>query len=109
MVTLRALLFVKPIFRSINLPVPKELVLRCDGVGDCWALKQVEELAVRYDLALKDSIQSKSLFAAERNGFAPGKGLFEENVLKVVGDEPVFKLIAVVINALQDVLSPSLR
>jgi hypothetical protein len=103
-----AFLFVELVFCPVDLSVAIELVPSSNGVGDGRLLENFEELAVRDDLAREDSVKPETLLAAEGNWLIPGECLLEEEVLKVARNEFVFKLVAVVIDALLDLFTPLL-
>lgn len=95
-------------FCHINLSVSKKFVF-CSKCTSNRVLIEKFKLAIWNYFTFKDSIQSKTLLAAEGNRFWPWECPFEINLLKVSCNEFVLNLIAIIINRLQCIDSPPLR
>ena len=66
-----ALLLIKSVLSPVDLPIPEELVLRSNCVSHSGALEELEKLAVRNYLTLKNSIKPQAFLAAEGDRLRP--------------------------------------
>lgn len=106
-VSLAALLLIKPVLSMVDLSVSEKLVFGSNGVGDRRPLEQFEECAVGDDLALEHPVQSEAFLPTEAYRLGPREGLLEEDVFEVARHKAVLELVAVVVHTLKRVFPPA--